>query len=523
MILFNFIGGFGALLLFLGIYHYVKRKRLEKKTGLRSLPGFPILGTVLQRNQYMSSPTKLANAHKRFGSSFIEWMFTLPFIICSDPEDVAAIFKPRQQPKPDKGMYEVLKSFAGYTSIFADSDLQRWGKRRKIVSHAFSLTAIRDMMSHATPMCTNLIAMLDEYAERKQAFDVDYLLQCFAFDLIARLGFNANTNATMNGERDVLFHSFQSALDEMFRSLSNPLLVHLKRATTKVTGFQWSLDRKITKMRNLVKEFLRKSLEQRQQEGTTKTSKHPTVFDLLLEQLSASDSIDETALLDDAITFLFAGHDTTAHSLAFALWQLCEHPEVLRKAREEVDSVLGDKAFPEPCDLSQLTYVEAVFKESLRLYGAVSIVGREFAEDLPLSGGGCIPGGEVVSGDICTNSIRSAASYSLLGQAVVSIVGVHRSEKVYKHADQFIPERWVEDDFDEVAKRPWRKSPVAFIPFAGGARDCVGKTLAYAEAKTVLALLLKNYSLELARSVEYNIGILLQPVDGVWLKVSRRK
>ncbi|MEZ3144930.1 cytochrome P450 [Halobaculum sp. MBLA0143] len=167
---------------------------------------------------------------------------------------------------------------------------------------------------------------------------------------------------------------------------------------------------------------------------------------------------------DEMITMLFAAHETTALTLTYTLFLLADHGRVARAIREEVTAVVGD-AKPGPEHLEALDYTEQVIDEALRLYPPSHTIFRRTRQPV---------------------TIRS---WSLPEGALLYLPQwvVHRDERWWDEPEAFRPER-----FGEEAGRP----SFAFFPFGAGPRRCLGETFARAEAKLVVAALLRAYDLD---------------------------
>ena len=177
--------------------------------------------------------------------------------------------------------------------------------------------------------------------------------------------------------------------------------------------------------------------------------------------------LTDRELRDEAMTMLFAGHETTALTLSWAWYLLSEHPEEARRLHRELDRVLGGRT-PGLDDLPELGMVEQVVKEAMRLYPPIYAFGRDAVRDTMI-GGHRIPAG---------------------ASAMISPWVIHRDARLYRDPDEFRPARWSEE-FERALPR------FAFLPFGGGARMCVGKSFAMAEAVLVLATLAQRYRLQL--------------------------
>ena len=191
--------------------------------------------------------------------------------------------------------------------------------------------------------------------------------------------------------------------------------------------------------------------------------------DLLSRMLRARDeagAMDERQLRDEVMTMLLAGHETTALALTWTSSLLSRHPAVDRRLHAEVDSVVGDRRL-EPADVERLLYVERVFKESLRLYPPAYAFGREAIAETEL-GGWPVPRGATL---------------------LIFAWLLHRDTRWWDEPLRFDPDRW-EDDLEERIPR------LAYMPFGGGPRGCIGSRFAMAEGVLIVAAIARRFRLE---------------------------
>ncbi|MFJ6866519.1 cytochrome P450 [Streptomyces termitum] len=188
---------------------------------------------------------------------------------------------------------------------------------------------------------------------------------------------------------------------------------------------------------------------------------------LLAEAESAEDSsFDATELREQVLVFLLAGHETTATSLGFALHLLARHPDVQRRAHEEVDRVLGGRT-PGAADLDALPYVTRVLKETMRLFPAAPVIGRRAVAATEV-GGVAIPAGADV---------------------VVAPWVTHRHPAYWEDPERFDPDRFTPE---AEAARP----RYAWFPFGGGPRACIGQHFSMLESVIALAMVLQRHGFE---------------------------
>ncbi|MEA5511202.1 cytochrome P450 [Crocosphaera sp. UHCC 0190] len=222
----------------------------------------------------------------------------------------------------------------------------------------------------------------------------------------------------------------------------------------------------------------------------------PSRTDILSLLMSATDEqgnqLSDQELRDELLTLLFAGHETTATAMTWALYWTHYHPEISEKVRKEI-ATLGKN--PNLMEFIKLPYLTAVCQESLRIYPvAMLTLGRKVEQPVELMGYQLEPG-QIVAGCMYL---------------------IHQREDIYPDHDQFKPERFLEKQF----------SPYEFIPFGGGSRRCIGDALAQFEMKLVLATILANYDLSLVTSrpeKPKRRGITLAPETGVKMLMKGKK
>ncbi|MBW4555377.1 MAG: cytochrome P450 [Trichormus sp. ATA11-4-KO1] len=219
-------------------------------------------------------------------------------------------------------------------------------------------------------------------------------------------------------------------------------------------------------------------------------------IDILSLLMSAQDeggnSMTDQELHDELMTLLFAGYETTATAMAWALYWIHKKPEVREKLLQELDT-LGDLS--DPMSIFRLPYLTAVCNETLRIHPVAMLTfPRVVQEPVELLGHSLEPG------------------TALAGCMYLT----HQREDLYPEPKQFKPERFLERQF----------SPYEFMPFGGGVRRCLGEALAVFEMKLVLATIMSRYELALADhqpEVPRRRGVTLAPARGVKMVIKQRR
>lgn len=217
----------------------------------------------------------------------------------------------------------------------------------------------------------------------------------------------------------------------------------------------------------------------------------------LLGALVVTPGMTDDLIRDQLLTMLIAGHDTSTALLAWVFYLLGMHPAWLARLQAEIDAVLGKQDEPPSNDqLNELSLLEQVIKETLRLYPPIHVGNRRAVEEMALCGYRVPEGSRVM----------------------YSIYLSHRDKEHWREPDAFCPERF---ERGQEEKTP----PFTYVPFGGGPRTCIGATFAQIEARAVLARLLQRFDFELLNGdrIHPHMGATLEPRPGVQMRVRWRK
>ena len=191
--------------------------------------------------------------------------------------------------------------------------------------------------------------------------------------------------------------------------------------------------------------------------------------DLLSMLMNARDEdgsgMSDKQLRDEVLTFLLAGHETTALALSWTWHLLSQHPDVEEKLHTELRQVLSGRA-PKFDDLPALTYCDRVIKESMRLYPPAWSLARTPTEDFELRGYKIPAGANIV-----------------MSQWIM-----HHNPKYFSDPEKFDPDRWLDPAMQKLPR-------FAYFPFGGGPRQCIGNTFAMMEAALLLATIAQRFQL----------------------------
>ncbi|MBA0647151.1 hypothetical protein Goklo_015059 [Gossypium klotzschianum] len=424
---------------------------------------------------------------KNYGKNSIRWFGPSPRVTIMDPELIREIFnkfnefqKPRINPL-------ITLLFSGILTLEGD----RWAKHRKIITPSFHLDKLKNMLPAFYECCTEMIDKWEEAVSVNGSSEVDVwpCLVNLTRDVISRAAFGSSYE---EGRRIFLLLDEQTnLLTEAVQSLYVPGWRFLPTKTNK----------KLKLMDKEIKDSLRELVKNREKAVKAGEVKNDDLLGILVESnfkeieeqgdrknmgMSIQDVVDECKL------FYIAGQETTSVLLVWTMVLLARNPDWQTKAREEVLQVFSDGK-PDPDGLSHLKVMTMILNEVLRLYPPVVMLGRSVAKDMKL-GKLLLPARAVIS---------------------IPVLLIHHDQEIWgDDAHEFRPER-----FAEGVSKATKRNQLAFFPFGGGPRICIGQNFALMEAKMALAMILKRFRFELSPSYAHSpiTVITLRPQHGAHL------
>jgi len=220
-----------------------------------------------------------------------------------------------------------------------------------------------------------------------------------------------------------------------------------------------------------------------------------------MQEKNPEDGLSDEEIVEEYITFLFAGMDTTGHLVTVALIALSKNLEAMEKTRKEAMQFLNkDVSQITMDDLNKMEYTTAVLKESLRMWTPAPLVFmRQSLRDHTLEG---VP---IKKGDLVN----------------VSFISNFYDPKYFEDPETFNPDRWNDKDQDKMLKQ----NAYIFTPFSGGPRNCLGQHLAMMESKVILGIMLRDF--DVISPKDYKLGMkakfVYEPMDPFKVKLIPKK
>ena len=443
-------------------------------------PGYPprvalarkplgILGSAMtaRRNVLELIPELAVRQPMVSGTLGIRWHMVM------DPEALKRVLKDRVEDYPKSTVTRMILEPAIGDSLFVAEGAQ-WRWQRLAAAPAFAARHVEALAPVMTAAAETSAARI---AAARQPFDAFEEMVAATFEVISDVTFSGDEGF----DRDAVHH----AIDRYIASTARVSVLDVLGAPPWVPRPGRLVSGGALRRTKAIAD---RAIADRARRGPRLP---PDLLDLLRAGVDPETgrSMNPAELRDNLLTFIVAGHETTALTLAWALYLVAFDPAVQDRAAAEVAGIDRITA----ADLPRLPYVQQIVQETLRLYPPAAFLSRTARRADTLGGREVRPGDTVM----------------------LPIYALHRHRLLWDDPDRFDPDRFAPGvDRDRFA----------FLPFGGGPRICIGANFALQEAAIILGTLLARFRFETVPGrVPYPRMILtLRPQGGVWLRATPR-
>jgi cytochrome P450 len=384
--------------------------------------------------------------------------------------------------RKDALQQRVLSAGLGYGLLSAEDD--QWRVQRRTLAPMFSSKTVA---SFAPAMMQAAQALVERWHARGEGACIDAAAEMtrLTLDVLEHTIFSDGLGCNAEELRAAMAHYFETigqidpfdlfAVPEFVPRLSRP------RARATLRFFNAAIDEIIARrLRRL---------------ATEPGSGPSDILSLLLNALDPDTGhrMTEAAVRSNILTFIAAGHETTANCLTWSLYLLTQSPEwyalVAEEARREIDGPVAGLA-------DRLVVARAIVEEALRLYPPIAAITRMALGPDELAGVAVKQG-----------SILVVAPYVL-----------HRHRRLWSYPDDFDPSRFLGEARAKIDR-------FSYLPFGAGMRTCIGSTFALQEATLVLATIVKHFAVELEPRHEVwpLLRVTVRPAGGLPVIVAWRR
>ena len=423
----------------------------------------------------------LSDGARRFGPVFRYQIGPWTFFLVSRPDGIRHVLQDNYRNYPRSWMYRRTRPVAGNGLVAAEGEV--WRRQRRMVQPAFAHQRVAALAAPMTELTARMLDRWDAaYAGTGEAFDLAPEMVRLTLDIVGRtlLGVDlAGDNGTL---RTAVNEAMAWIEYRMSHLLSPP---------------PWVPTPRNLRFRRTMRTFdaiVYRIIAERRARGARGD-------DLLSLMLGARDEegggagLSDLEVRDQVMTFIGAGHETTAVALAWAWYLLARHPHVEARVRAEVEHALGGRR-PTFDDLPRLPVTRNVIEETLRLYPPVYAVARDVLAD------------DVIAGYRVPRGTTVALSPFI----------THRLPELWPEPGKFDPDRFT-------AARAEGRPRFAWFPFLGGPHQCIGQEFAMMEATLIVAMVVQRFRLTPApgaADVRYKPLVSLRPAGAVAMVLEKR-
>jgi len=422
-------------------------------------PTKPVVGNMLSLDS-VAPVQNLALLAKELGPIFWLDMMGAPIVIVSGHDLVNELSDEKRFDKTVRGALRRVRAVGGDGLFTADTSEPNWSKAHNILLQPFGNRAMQSYHPSMVDIADQLVKKW-ERLNGDEEIDVVHDMTALTLDTIGLCGFDYRFNSFYR--RD--YHPF---VESLVRSLETIMMIRgLPMENLWMQKRRKNLAHDVAFMNKMVDEIV---AERRQNAEAAGDKKDMLAAMMTGVDRSTGQQLDDVNIRYQINTFLIAGHETTSGLLSCTIYALLKHPDVLRKAYQEVDRVLGPDLDSRPTyqQVTQLTYITQILKEALRLWPPAPAYGIAPLKDETIGG-----------------------KYKLKKNTFVTVLvlALHRDPSVWgPNPDVFDPENFSRE---AEAARPAN----AWKPFGNGQRACIGRGFAMHEAALAIGMILQRFRL----------------------------
>ncbi|KAI8125170.1 putative cytochrome P450 313a4 [Lucilia cuprina] len=406
------------------------------------------------------------NYANKYGPNCVMWLGILPVFLSTDPEVLKDIFT-------SKNCIDNLRSppivYKGITTIAGEGLISQndpdWSRHRKVLNKAFSPTILKSFFNLFHREINNVIEDIEKSKEKGDGVDMLVIFRASTMRIASKTTLKRNLEQTEFNSFIMAKHA-HALLEFIADACSSPIMT-IEWICKLAEKYLYTTARDgLDMFRRLVRE----SVDIIRRNDTKDPSYLPEINSVLdFASMGVQQNILRMDEIDSQMMHIYFGaFESTSTTLFLVIALLAMHPHYQERAYEEVSSLLPPNDNEITLELmEQATYVDMIFKETMRLFPAIPMVFRKVTkEDLILSNGVKLPVGLMICIDLYT---------------------LHRSKHLYgPNANAFNPDNFLPANVAE-------RHPFAYIPFTKGQRSCIGMRYAETFFKISLAKLIKTY------------------------------
>ncbi|XP_012231781.2 cytochrome P450 6A1-like [Linepithema humile] len=418
-----------------------------------------------------------------------------PILIVKNPELIKDVLIKDFSKFADRG-FTVLEKAEPLSQHLFLLEPKRWRPLRTNLSPVFTSGKLKEMFSLISECADHLEKYIEKLANIKEPVECRELTAKYTTDVIGTCAFGIEMNAMSNDD---------SEFRRMGRQVFAPTWKNIIRTRIRsIIPSLYNMLGYILPQNEVTKFFTRVIVETLDYREKNNVIRHDFV-DMLRELKKHPEKLGDIDLTDSliaaqAFVFFIAGFETSSTTMSHALYELAINQQIQDKLRKEIDqeyAIYGSNLTYD--NVKKMSYLDKVFKETLRKYPPLTFLMRKSVSDYTFDG---------TKVSIPKNQSVWIPSYA-----------IHYDPSIYPEPDVFDPER-----FTEEAERS--RHAMFYLPFGDGPRNCIGARFAVHQTKIGLIKMLRNYKVETCEKTRIPYkndpkAFLLAPIDGIHLRITK--
>ncbi|KAF1360061.1 cytochrome P450 [Lizonia empirigonia] len=394
-----------------------------------------------------------------------------------------------------------LRKFLGDGLLMTEGDEHK--HHRKHIMPAFHFRHIKELYpvfwSKSVEFCNVVKASLAEDASK--ILEIGHYSTQVTLDIIGLAGLGRDI-ASLRSSEDELVKNYEEILEPTSEKAIY-FVCHLIFPPRLIAMLPWKLNERVKITTGNLKRICTDFVVDRKSKMKHESQESRDILSIMIR----SNNFSDENLVDQLLTFMAAGHETTSSALTWASHLLSKHPDIQNRLRSEIQQyipnpqVLSDPNFDVAGLLEGMPYLNGVCNEVLRLYPTIPVTARLSIRDTTIAGV-FIPKGTMM---------------------FVAPWAINRNPQLWgDDAEDFVPTRWIDKATGRATMNGGADSNYAFLTFLHGPRSCIGERFARAELRALLAAFVGNFEMEMADPNEVVIAggtITSKPVNGMKLKL----
>ncbi len=416
---------------------------------MKPIPAIPRLKNIARQLDMGKEPIRsLMHNRRAFGEMYSMYLGPLQVVVSTLAESAQHALKKNHKNYKRSPIVDMLKDQIGNGLLTADGAY--WLQQRRLIQPAFHKKRLAELSLIMQQETQTHLSILDKKAESGEQFNFVDEMMHLTFKVVSKALFSTGLSNEMVDE---VGNAVDQIQQYMVMKIRTPFLVPYHTLTGRVD--------EMNRARKVMDDIIYRIIAERRTEEP-KGDLLSMLIDSRYED--TGEGMSDEQIHDESIVMMSAGYETSSNALSWTFYVLDQHPEVLARILEEVKAVVPEDQAVGFEHLPKLEYTMRVIKESMRLYPPVWIIDRTSIDKDEMNG------------------------YEVPPESNVNffIYGIHRSERYWDNPHKFDPDRFLKENFTD-------KNKIAYFPFGGGPRMCIGYMFALYEIQMIVAELVRRY------------------------------